>query len=576
MRFRSLLTAGLLVTLTAAQAQSVKNPGSLVYLTTGDWSGFDPAHTFDGSGIEILKNTLETLYLPRGDSPNTYEPLLAVGNPVITDGGRTYTIQLNPKAKFSDGTPVTAEDVRYSIMRQLLMSTDDGPASLLLEPLTGSTAPIQASDKGAFARVSKAVTAKDAHTVVFRLAKPFSPFQAILANPVADVYSKAAAVKAGAWDGSEASWTKFVNQPLADSPYLNAPPVGSAPFVLSRYDKGSQIILKRNDNYWRAPAKLQNIAIKSVNEASTAAQLLKTGDADMIHVGVYPRTLLAQIKGLKNLRVQDQVASLSMQGAFMNFKVRGGNPDNVLGSAKLDGKGIPANFFSDINVRRAFAASFDSAGYIRQQLQGGGLQAGGALIKGIAGYDPSLKYKFDKAAATNFFKKAWGGKLWQVGFTMPLVWDSGNANHQQAALLFKRSVEALNPKFHIDVRELQNSAIIQARSQGQLPMWLGSWGADYADAYNFAQPLLESNGFYPQQNSYKNPKVDALIAKAVASTNPATSTGLYRQAQQLGFGDVAYLPIYQPEHFSAEQTWVKGHAVNPLSGFSAYFYPISK
>ena len=576
MRSRSLFTAGLLLALSTAQAQTVKNPGSLVYLTTGDWSGFDPAHTFDGSGIEILKNTLETLYLPRGASPNTYAPLLAAGNPVITNGGTTYTVQLNPKAKFSDGTPVTAADVKYSLMRQLLMSTDDGPASLLLEPLTGSTAPIQKGDAGAFARVDKAVVGQGSRTVVFHLAKPFAPFTAILANPVAAVYSRAAAVKAGAWDGTQASWTRYVNQPLADSPYLNAPPLGSAPFVLNRYDKGSQVILRRNDRYWRTPARLQNVVIKSVNEPSTAAQLLKTGDADLIHVGVYPRTLLAQIKGLRNLRVTDQVASLSMQGAFFNFKVRGGNPNGVLGSAKLDGKGVPANFFSDLNVRKAFAASFDSAGYIRQQLQGGGLQAGGALIKGIAGYDPSLKYAFNKAAAISDFKKAWGGKLWQVGFTLPLVWDSGNANHQQAALLFKKSVESLNPKFHIDVRELQNSAIIEARSQGQLPMWLGSWGADYADAYNFAQPLLESNGFYPQQNSYKNPKVDALIARAVASTNPATSTSLYRQAQRLGFADLAYLPIYQPEHFAAEQTWVKGHAVNPLSGFSAYFYTISK
>jgi peptide/nickel transport system substrate-binding protein len=318
------------------------------------------------------------------------------------------------------------------------------------------------------------------------------------------------------------------------------------------------------------------VVIKSVNEPSTMIQLLKTGDADLIHVGVYPRNILAQLQAIKTLKVQPAVASLSVQGVFFNFGVRGGNPAGVLGSGKLDGKGIPANFFSDLNVRKAFTASFDSAGYIRQQLLGGGLQAGGALIKGISGYDPALRYRYDAAAATAAFKKAWSGQVWKNGFTINLAWDSGNANHQQAALLLKRTVEGLNTKFHINVQELQNSAIVAARSQGQLPIWLGSWGADYADAYNFAQPLLESNGFYPQQNGYHNPKVDALISQAVASTVPATSTTFYRQAQTLAFNDVAFLPIYQPQHFTAEQPWIKGHAVNPLSGFSAYFYPISK
>jgi peptide/nickel transport system substrate-binding protein len=225
-----------LLTLSGAQAQTVKNPGALIYLTTGDWSGFDPAHTFDGSGIEILKNTLETLYQPTGASPTTYEPLLALGKPVISDGGRTYTVRLNPAAKFSDGSPVTASDVKYSLMRQVLMSTDDGPASLLLEPLTGKTAPIQKSDRAAFSTVDKAIVAQGSGRVVFHLAKAFAPFTAILANPVADVYSKAAAVRAGAWDGTQATWQQYVNQPLANSPYLDAPPLGSAPFVLQRYE----------------------------------------------------------------------------------------------------------------------------------------------------------------------------------------------------------------------------------------------------------------------------------------------------------------------------------------------------
>ena len=572
---KALLLAGLMLG-SAAFAQ-VKNPSTLVSLTIADWSSFDPAQCYDTACGEIIQNTVETLYFPQPSNIETdasnpkivNQPLLAAALPTVTNGGKTFTIKLNAAAKFSDGTPVTSADVKYSLMRQMLISADAGAAPLILEPIMGSAATIKKDDTSAFDKMDKAISTPNATTVVFNLAKPFTPFVAVLAHPVAAIYSKAAAVKAGAWDGGKTTWQKFSNETLANSPYANVLPTGSGPFVLQRYDKGQQVILRRNDKYWRAPAKLQTVVIKKVDEPATAVQLLKTGDADQILVGAYPRNVAGQFDNLAGVKIIDNVSTLVLQALYMNFNIQ---DTAKLGSGKLDEKGIPANFFSDLNVRKGFAASFDYQAFLRDQLLNKGVINNTAMQTSFPGYNASLKYKFDKTAATNFFKKAWGGKVWTSGFTVPIYWNSGNVNRQKAAEILKRGIESLNPKFHIDVREAQFSQILADAAAHRESIWMLGWQADYGDAHNFAQPFLASTGNYPQNTGYKNATVDKLIDQAVATSDPAKRAALYRQVIQIGFNDVAEIPIWQGVSYTAQRDWVKGRVTNPLYSGDIYYY----
>ena len=569
---------GLLTALLIGSASAqVKNPTTLVSLSIGDWSSFDPAQCYDTACGEVIQNTIETLYFPKPfdlvknpeAGPITFEPLLAAGMPQVSNGGKTYTIKLNPKAKFSDGSPVTAEDVKYSIARQLLESTDAGASGLLLEPLVGDASPIRKGGKIGFDEVDKSMTVKDPTTIVFNLAKPFTPFLSILAHPAAAVYSKAAAIKAGEWDGTKATWEQFNNAALGSSKYANVLPLGSGPFVLQRYDKGSQVILKRNDNYWRSPAKLQIVVIKKVDEPSTAVQLLRTGDADQTLVGSYPNNVAAQFAAQPGVKVINKVATLVLQALFMNQNIK---DTAKLGSGKMDENGIPANFFSDANVRRGMAASFDYQAFLKDQLLGAGVINNSVIPSTLPGYNAALKYKFDKTAATAYFKRAWGGKLWNTGFTVPIYWNSGNVNRQKAAEILKRGVESLNPKFHIDVREAQFSSILADSAAGRESMWMLGWQADYADPHNFAQPFLASAGNYPQNMSYKNPTVDKLIDQAVAETDTAKRAVLYKRIAEIGFNDVAEVPIYQPVSYTAQRDWVQGRVTNPLYSGDIYYY----
>ena len=563
-----LLGAGL------ASAQ-MKNPDTLSVVTLGDWgSGFDPAYCYDTACGNVLTNTLEGLYGYEGNDATKVVPLLAASLPKVSNGGKTYTVTLKKGLKFSDGTPVTAEDVAYSLQRVMVYSTDVGAAPLLNEPLLGSAAQVTKDDKGAWAKISGSVQAKGTDTVVFNLAKPFSPFPAVLAFPSFGVVSKAAAVKAGGWSGDEKDWKNFNNLAAASSKFVNSGMVGTAPFVIERYDPGKSVVLKRNANYWRAPAKLSRVIIQSAPDDTTRLQLLRTGDADMAERNAVPNALLAQAAQLPNAVVK-KTPSLGLYGFFMTEKLDPSGTD-YLGSGKLDGKGIPANFFSDVNVRKGFAYSFDYAGFLKDVMQGNASQQNTVNISGLLGEsanDP--RYKLDKNVAAAAFKKAFNGDVWKNGFTVVGFYNSGNSTRQRGLDILAKNLASVNPKFNLQVRELPFSQYLAQSAAHKIPVWMGGWGADYADPHNFAQPFLASEGNYPVNMVYKNATLDKLIAQAVEETNTAKRAALYQQIAEIGFQDAPVIAVYQPKDSFVTHTWVKGQVFNPIYS-SDYYYPMFK
>lgn len=576
-KIRFMVMIGLLTMLASAQ---MKNPDTLVAVTFGDWgTGFDPAYCYDSACGNVLDNILEPLFSYEGASATEIIPRLAVEVPTLENGGisedgLTYTVKLRPEATFSDGSPVTAEDVEYSIERMMVYSTDVGSAGILLEPLVGSAELVRLEGSIGYDAIDKSVETEGADTVIFTLAKPFAPFIGILAGYYGSVYSKADAVSKGDWSGAAEDWQTFNNAAEGSTSYATTGPLGSGPFVIERYDIGKTVALKRNDTYWREPATLSRVIIQSVPDDTTRLQLLQTGDADMAIRSAFPHALLPTLEAIPGVVIEQQPA-LSLSGFFITHKIDG-TGTNYLGSGKLDGQGIPADFFSDINVRKGFAHAFDYDSFIQDVLQNNGTQQNTITIQGLIGYtDSAPRYEHDPAKAEEFFKAAWDGQAWENGFSFPVFFNSGNTTRQQGLEIMKRSVEALNPKFKIDVRELQFSQILTQSSANQLTMWMGSWGADFADPHSFAQPFLDTNGSYARDIVYSNPELDKLIAEAVLETDADKRATLYQQIGQMGFDETPEIPTHQPFDTHVQRDWVKGRVINPILS-SDYFYDLSK
>ncbi len=575
MNYRNLAAAAALSLLLACSSQ--KQTGqTLTTLTYGDWSSFDPAYCYDASCGEVVQNTLETLFFYDGSSSSKLVPLLAAELPTVQNGGissdgKIYRIKLSNQAKFSDGSSVTAQDVEYSLERSMVYSADGGPAALLLEPLLGKADFLRGA--AALNKVGGTVSTEGTDTVIFRLAKPFAPFLEILAGGWSSVYSKADSLKKGDWDGTSSGALKF-NNPLPSESVLKGGALGSAPFTLSRYDVGRTVVLARNDAYWRNKAKLERVVIQSVNDENTRIQTLKTGDAQMVARGGVSSAQLETMRTLPGITVS-QSNSLGLYGLFMTEQINS-QGTGYLGSSRLDGRGIPADFFSDLDVRRGFAYTFDYDAFIKEVLQGNGVQTNTILVSGVPGFEAtsSLKYRFDLAKATQFFKAAWKGVLWDVGFVMPAFFNSGNTTRQRALEILSRGLLTINPKFKLEVREIAFSLLTAQSANNQLPLFMGGWGADYADPHSFAQPFLASSGNYPISIAYSNPTLDRLIDQAISSTDNTQRSSLYLQIAQIGFDEVPTIPIYQPKDSYVQSDKVKGRVFNPvLSG--DYFYPIS-
>src|SRR5947199_7554440 len=120
-----------------AQGQAVKNPDTLIVQSFGDPESLDPAWEYDTTSSAIgTWNIYETLVFFSGARTDLYEPMLATAVPSVANGGvssdgKTYTVKNRQGVQCSDGTPLTAEDVKYSPLRTTLMDSDGGPSLLL-------------------------------------------------------------------------------------------------------------------------------------------------------------------------------------------------------------------------------------------------------------------------------------------------------------------------------------------------------------------------------------------------------------------------------------------------------------
>jgi peptide/nickel transport system substrate-binding protein len=568
---------------TFGAAEPVKNPDTLVVLTYVDPVSLDPGYAYDTSSDGIIwPGIYETLITYDGSVLSRYVPRLAtdvpsLANGLISEDGLTYTFPIRQGVHFHDGTVMTPADVRYSMLRFMLQDRDGGPSWLLLAPLLGTDS--TRDSKGAVAvkydDAAKAVTV-EGQNVVFHLKRPDAAFLSILAA-WSFVLPQQWAAAHGDWDGTAATWAKYNNPKIQDR-YEFDHTNGTGPFSLQTWDRQSkELILVRNDRYWRAPATLARVVIRTVTEFATRRLALQQGDADVIAVDRPDQT---QVAGMEGVTVQDGFPTLLLQAFQFNQKIDAtANPD--VGSGKLDGNGIPPDFFSDVHVRRAFASAFDYGTFIRDAYRGKALQPNGPIIQGLLGYDAALPtYSFDRQKAVAEFHAAWGGKLWDTGFTFTEMFNTGNTSRQVAAQIVKDVVESLNPKFHVGVRSVQWSTFLQVAGQHKGTMYAIAWSADYPDPDDFAQPFLASDGSYPKRNGFADPRLDQLVQEGITTADPVRRADVYRRLTRMTYEDAPAIFEAQPTAFVVMRSWVHGWYYNavlpPLANVGFDFYSMRK
>ncbi len=569
---KALLTLSLsLVTLAGAAAPK----DTLVIQSAGDYPTLDPVMTYDTGSGQYVENIYETLLQYKGSSVRDLQPMLATGYK-ITSGGKVVTFDLRKNVKFHSGNAFDCADAEYTFRRALVVNSAESWTWFLSEPLLGTPSNANQDRSITWARITKAVDCNAQGQLVFNLAKVDPAFLAKLVFAGASIVDREHAIKIGEWDGTEKTWKTWVGKDLNDSA-LSKNPSGTGAFSLVKRDANATI-LKAFPKYWGGAPALQNVIVQKVGEQATRLEALKRGDADLVETG--PRPVLAQLRGQPGLRIIDDLPNIGSSVIFMNEKI---SDAKALGSGKLDGKGIPANFFSDVNVRRAFSYALDYQRYIQEVQLGKGTQRTMALPDSFPGYDAKVrKYTFDKAKATAYFKRAFGGKLWKEGFTFTAHYRAGAVAQQTMMEMLKQAVESLNPKFKMNVEGKQWSEMLRDSKDGGEAMILMAWAPDYADPDNFVNTFYHSEGYYGPRLNYKDTSVDAWVTQARTTTDAAKRNRLYSLIGNRAFETAPFILLPAGTGFTVVRENLKGvskDAFNPMLSFSytgTYWRELSK
>ncbi|MEA1885432.1 MAG: ABC transporter substrate-binding protein [Thermotogota bacterium] len=572
---------------------AVKNPDTFVNLSIGQPETFDPAHSYDTSSGAVIMTLYDNLIQYDGDSVNDFLPMIAETVPSQENGlwsedGTVYTFPIRQGMTFHTGNPVTPEDVEYSFKRDLLMDPSGGPIWMLYEGFTGAS---QASLEGWFADfagmayseavvdgepVSEEAREKliafyeecidplvevDGNNVVMTIQKPFPPFMQILAHfgSWGAIFDSKVAMENGEWDSNADGWWKWHDLQPEES-YIHNNDLGSGPFVLEEWDTASQrVVMSRFDDYWAGPAEIKEIIYWGVDEFSTRKAMLEAGDADVIYV---PAQYIDQVSSIDGVRVISGYDSPLIVSLHFAYSLKPNS--EYIGSGKLDGNGIPQDFFNDINCRKAISHSLNFDAFIDQVLNSLGRRVPTDLPAGFLGFDDSLPlHNFDLAKAEQSWKAAWDGAVWETGFYFQLLYNTGNEARQTAAEMIKVYTESLNPKFKIDVVGVNWPSYLKASRENLTPIYIIGWLPDYPDPHNFIYTYYHSKGVYGNRGGvlyreWARENVDDLIDKAIASTDPAEREALYLEVQKKVIDNYVGLPIYQPLGLFVEREWVKG------------------
>lgn len=535
---------------------------TLVIQASSDIPTLDPGATYDSASASIVENIYETLVGYRGSSIRTLEPVLAT-KWTASNGGKTYTFDLRKGVKFHSGSTMTCRDTEYSFERALVTNNSNSGNWFLSESLLGTQDNAYTDKTITWARIDNAVECNSAGQLVFNLPKSDGTFLSKLAFYGFGIVEQNYTAKLGEWSGTEKDWKEWVGKDLSGSK-LSQAPNGTGAYKLVRKDAGN-MLFEAHPGYWGVKPSINRVIRQKVQEQATRIQAFLKGDADFSEGG--GRTVdEAQVKGKPGVVWLDDLPNINAPSILMNAMIK---DPRLIGSGKLDGKGVPADFFSNINVRKAFSYAYAYPEYTKALQGGKGTQRTMLLPDTFFGYDDSVKtYTYDPAQAITYFKSAYKGELWRNGFTLTVDYRAGSANSQTTFEILKKSIEALNPKFHINLQPKQWSDLLADGKKGKASMQSTTWIPDYADPDNFLYSFYASDGYFASNTNYRDERMDILLKQARSTGNPVERSRWYSQLAKRAFdtAPIIILPAASRYEFHRDNiSGISAKTYNPIS-----------
>lgn len=497
--FKSTLGFGVLsllvVTLQASATEKVKQ---VITINNGsEVTSLDP-HKVEGvpEGNVIL-NLLEGLVYTDIDG----KAVPGVAKSWSNENFTTWTFTLREDAKWSDGTPVTAEDFVYSWQRLSDPNTGSPYSSYLQNAYILNADAILA---GKMPATALGVKALDPQHLQVTLSHPVPYFVDMLSHTSMKPVNKSAIQRHGD------KWTQPKNF------------IGNGAYVLDNWVVNERIVIKRNPFYWDNPnSRIEQATFLAISSEVSDINRYRSGEIDISNSAI-PPVLYKKMQ-------QERPNELYVRPYLCTFYY------------EINNQKAP---FNDPRVREAIKLGLDRETITNKIIAQGQKVAYGFTPSFINNGNFTLP-EWANLSAEQRYQRA-KDLLAEAGYTkenplkFALLYNTSDQNKQQAIVAASMWQKNIGAQVTLQNQEWKTS--LQSRHEGNYDVARATWCADYNEPTAFLNMMLSQNS--NNTTFYNNPAFDALLEQALTAPDSSSRHTIYQQAEALLDNDSAIVPVY--------------------------------
>jgi len=565
------------VACTIAFAVNAADPAKVLRIAQFDIDTLDPQQYSDDPSFQVIMAIFEPLYEWDYLSPTPKQtPLTAAAPPEVTDGGRVWTITLKHGILFTDdpvfkGKPreLVADDYVYSFKRWLDPNGRRAGNPILTDLVLGARPVVDAAKKAGkfdFDTPIAGLRSLDRYTLQIRMKEPDYP-------NIRDLLSF---VGAAAREVAEAA-----------GPDLRTRAVGTGPFRLKEWKRGSRLTLEANPNYREAyfpdsdrkeDADLVRnmkgkrvpfvgtVEVNIIDEDITRLLLFEQGGLDFVLLrGEIATRLLADGK-VKPEYAARGITRMVIAEPFL-FSLYFNTKDPVLGGMSNE----------RIALRRAIALGWDADTLIRVVLAGQAIPANQMVPPGVGGHDPAppAKSLYDPATARALLDRFGYAKRDPDGFrtapdgsrlTLKLSLRTGGVM-RELQTLWKKNMDTIGLRTEFNVAPFQE--IIKDLEKGKFQMYQGGFGGS-PSGYNEHAQLHSRQPQRVNTVQFGNAEYDRAADEFLKSASDEEQIAAARTMSAIARTYMPLLPVYFRLESNYVQPWVRGFRPGVFSSYWKY------
>jgi peptide/nickel transport system substrate-binding protein len=481
-----------------------------------DIAGLDPKVDYDPSTTYVTSQVVEPLL--GYDENDQLAPLIA--SKWETKDNQAFVYTIRDDVKFSDGTPLTVDDVIFSLKR--IWDPNEGAyMQWMYEPV-------------------ESIEKTGDWEVTVKLKGPSNSWLYVLSTAAGFIVSKA-----------------YYEKHSDDFGTATGGVLGTGPYVFDHWTNGQEVVLKKNKNYWNgdlagAPGSL---VYKIIPDDTTRVAAIKAGDIDFAPQP--PLELIDELLADRSLEVNNFA---SRNVTFVAFNTQRAP-------------------FNDVNLRKAVYHALDLKSFHENIIRKSGsiptlLPQSEALYgnkpkewRDYVEKAPTYEFNFEKA-------KEYLAKSGYPNGVSAQVIVNQNTRYNDIGLFVQESLRPLGIDIEIVkvTNEEQNryyfGKVLDDDGHRDYDLLIGSWFADFADVGNILEPLFQS-GTDSNTASYANADVDELIKQEIATIDESERNKTIFKALDIIIDEVPYVIVQYPNDQNVLNKRFNGPKLNTTT--SMYF-----